>query len=353
MTDEPAANQTEPAANQPEAAGAPPPEPVAPEPEAAVPQPELAAAFGEASDPAPVVTAPESQPTVPAPESQPAVPGPDPGPAVPWEQPTGAALPTSEPGPPGAEPPLEAGTLWQPIGKPRGRGKRIAVAAIAVIAVLVVVAYIGSAINRAQSDFASTFYGGVYQKLSEPDRKALSARFDKALGSELDGMSQQQIQTHVAGLVKNGLPRLDDAALVRHLRLQTQALDAASEADCGAFARASLAGQPVANETGGRVIVNLDGQRLAEWISLQADAIEAELASSPPPRRVTDADVQTTLRSIFGGMDQPTIDTIVAANDHPATASDAEVCAAVRAIYDRGVTLTTPDLELLARYDVS
>jgi len=149
------------------------------------------------------------------------------------------------------------------------------------------------------------------------------------------------------------LPRLDDASLVRRLKLQTRAIDGAAEADCGAFSRASLAGKQVSGDIGLRVIANLDGQALAEWMDLQADAIEAELASAPPQHRVTDSDVDTTLQSIFAGMDQAMIDRIVAVNDHPATSSDAEVCAAVRAIYDSGVTLTTPEIELLARYDVS
>ena len=334
MTDEPA--------ERPRASGIP--EPTAPESAAHAPGPNV----GDAPEPI-AGNAPEPiADQAPAAGQEPT----DPGPAVPWAQPE---APVAGPDPivPGADPALAAGTLWQPTGKPRSRRMRIVVAAIVVVGVLLVIGSIGSAINRASTGYASTLYGGSFEKLSSEDRKALSDRFDRMLAGKLDGLSQQQIEDRVVELVRGGLPRLDDASLVRRLRLQTTAIDAATEADCSAFSRASLAGQPVSSDIGLRVIANLDGKQLADWMDVQADAIEAELASAPPQRRVTQGDVETTLQSIFGGMDQAMIDRIVAVNDHPATSTDADVCAAVRAIYDSGVTLTTPDIELLARYDVS
>jgi hypothetical protein len=277
-------------------------------------------------------------------------PEPDTGPTVLWAEsmPTGPSAPSG----PDADTTLAAGTLWQPTGKPRSRRRRVAIAAFVIVASLLVIGSIGNALNRAK-DYASLVCGGSFQKLSDEDRRALGERFDRVLTGELDGLSHGQIETRVVELVRGGLPRLDDASLARRFQLQTLAIDAATEADCAAFSRASLAGQQVSSDTGLRVIANLDGLQLADWIDLQADAIEAELASAPPQRRATDSDVDATLQSIFGGMDQAMIDQVVAVNDHPATSSDADVCAAVRAICDKGVTLTTPEIELLARYDVS
>jgi hypothetical protein len=249
--------------------------------------------------------------------------------------------------------PPQEGALWQPTGGPPSRRRRIAVALIAVVGVIVIAAWIGNLVNRAAASYASEVYGGPFQKLSSADRDALEARFERILGHTLDGMSEDQIKARVEQLVLSGLPRLDDSHLVQRLRLETTAIDRALEADCAAFARASLGGRGVSPEIGTTLISKLEPPDLATWFGLQADAMEAELAASAAQQRVTDSDLQATYQAIFAAMDQASVDRIAAVNGDPAGATDAAACAAVRSIYDTSVKLGSPDIELMARLDIS
>jgi hypothetical protein len=292
------------------------------------------------------------QPNGPGTPSGPPV-GPPPGPgSVPgatwgsaagpaWSSPAVPPPPGPEAGPmPPAAPPRKRGRLGLLLA---ALGAGAGIIAVKVVSGLLVGSVVGSALGA--------FFGGPYQRLPSEVRNQFEQRVKTAVGSQLDGMSQATAADRLRTLVQRGLVRLDDATLVRHLTLQTQALDHGDSASCAGFARASIGGKPASADVSRGLMAALDDRSLQEFLDINIMGLEAEARAAPAARTVTDAQAQALFETLAGRLveqDIVAIQALVAGT----TTTDESACHAVRSLYDTALTMTPADVAVLARYDI-
>jgi hypothetical protein len=256
------------------------------------------------------------------------------------------------PPPPGPPPGPVAGAM-PPAAPPRKRnrlglvlralGAGAGIIAIKVISGLVVGSVVGSALG--------SFFGGPYQRLPSEVRSQFEQRVKTAVGSQLDGMSEASAVERVRTLVQRGLVRLDDATLVRHLTLQTQALDRGDAASCAGFARASIGGKPASADVSRGLMAALDDRSLQEFLDINVKGLEAEARAAPPARTVTDTQAQAIFETLAGRLTEQDIVAIQALTAGTTTTDDA-ACHAVRSLYDTALTMSPTEVAVLARYDI-
>ena len=282
------------------------------------------------------------------------------------EQPTPARTPAASSSstwtpPEGSVPPVAPGDLgWPPADgsaaeapAPR-RPKAAILGAIGVVAAVAVAigvkvlpffaaGVIGSAL--------SGVFGGPFDRLPSDVRGGYEQRLETAIGDRLEGLSDAEAGARIEQMLFAGLTRLPDDRIVRHLDLQVRALRVTSEATCAAFGRQSLGGLTINDDTSNDLIGSLDDAALAEWIGINVEAIEAESRGTPDQRFVTDAEVADVFDSIVGGLTPGQLNTISIVSNG-GTAADADVCSAIRALYDETQDLDPVGKAAMARYDI-
>jgi hypothetical protein len=271
-----------------------------------------------------------------------------PNPDRPPDEPASPSTPTVP-----TEPTLPPGTPLQPASAQKRSRRRLLLIGVGVFVLVMAGLALRTIVTQTAVDYAAQFFGGPLQRLPADQREALGLRFDTMLGDRFDGMSNQEIAADLERLVRGGMPRLDDARLVTRLQLQTKGLDAMTEAECAEFGRPSMSGQPVPNSVGQTLMKHLEAADLGVWLDIAADAVEAELAGTSPARRVSDAEAEQVFKEVFEGVEGETLTLITDVSANQATATDADVCTAIRTIYDLSLELASPSIELLARYDIS
>jgi hypothetical protein len=172
-----------------------------------------------------------------------------------------------------------------------------------------------------------------------------------AVGNQLDGMSDAAAADRLLFLVQHGLTRLDDPPLVRHLTLQTQALDRGGTATCAGFARAAIGGKTPSSDVARGLIGGLDDKSLQEFMDINIQGLEAEARNAPATRIVSDADVEALFTRLAGQLPEQDVTAIQALANGTTTTDDA-ACHAVRSLYDTALTMEPKDVALLARYDI-
>jgi hypothetical protein len=197
----------------------------------------------------------------------------------------------------------------------------------------------------------SGLFGGPWDRLPSDVRSGYEQRLEAAVGKQLEGLSDADAKKKVEDWLAAGYLRLDDGRLIRHLDLEIEALGRAEEATCAAFGREAITGQTVSDDTGSKLISSLEQPALVEWIGLNVDAIEAELRGSPNPTRITDDESTAVLNELIEGLGQGELETF-AALDSGGTATDAEVCHAVRLLYNTAKKLDPDSKAIMARFDV-
>jgi hypothetical protein len=259
-------------------------------------------------------------------------------------------------GPPPIPPPVFPGGAPEsagspPPGRPRAKwlaGLGVVAAVVAGIALkFVLPLVIGSAIGSA---FSGAF-GGPWEKLPSDVRAGFEQRLETASAGQLKGLSDAQTGSKIEGWLTAGMPRLDDARLVRHLELLTQSLDQADEATCAAFGRHSVNGAALADDASEKLIGTLDQAALIEWIGLNVDAIEAELRGSPEAKVVSATESDAVLNRMVASMTEADLTTIGALSSGQ-TLPDAQACAAIRSLYGTTRALDPADKVVMARFDV-
>jgi hypothetical protein len=219
----------------------------------------------------------------------------------------------------------------------------IGVVAIKVIAGLVVGSVVGTAFG--------SFFGGPYQKLPSDVRSGFESRIKTAVGSQLDGLSESATSDRLSSLVQHGLVRLDDQHLVRHLTIQTHALDLADTKSCAGFARASVGGKAPTEDVVRGLMGALETPALQEFMEINIEGLEAEARGSPGAETVTDDQVNPVFDKIFATFpddDSTAIQGLV----NGTTTTDEAACHAVRTLYDSALTLAPADQAILARFDI-
>lgn len=195
-------------------------------------------------------------------------------------------------------------------------------------------------------------FGGPFERLPGDVKQDIEQRFEAAVGNQLEGLSDDAQLARVDGLVKGGMPRLDDAALVSHLQLASSAFQHAETAACADVARAIVAGQDPPTDANVKVIGALSDAELRQWFELQILAIEAESRGSPAATVVSGVDMDSYFEAVFQQLSAADLEAINTLSNG-ATVDDATACSAVRGFYGAIVNRPPAEVALFARYDVS
>ena len=307
-------------------------------------------------------------PTAPPGPSAPAWGTPAPPPATPIGPPPGPGQPVAPPvpvaptwgtptpgGPGGPGVPVGPGPAPQPAVVPlapkRGRGVVIVGALAAAAGVVAIKVISGLVVGSVVGTALGSFLGGPYQKLPSDVRSGFESRVKTAVGGQLEGMSDSAASARLSSLVQHGLVRLDDQHLVRHLTIQTQALDRADTPSCAGFARASIGGKAPSDAVVRGLMGALETPALQEFMEINIEGLEAEARGSPGAETVTDDQVNPVFDKIFAtfpDQDATAIQGLV----NGTTTTDEAACHAVRTLYDSALTMAPADLAILARFDV-
>jgi hypothetical protein len=278
-------------------------------------------------------------------------PGPTPAPPSPsaWTPPADSVPPVA-PGDVGWPPADGSAAVAPAPRRPKAAilgGIGVVAAVAAAIAVKVLPFFAAGVIGSALSGV----FGGPFERLPSDVRSGYEQRLEAAIGDRLEGLSDAEAGTRIEQMLFAGLTRLPDDRIVRHLDLQVRALRVTSEATCAAFGRQSLGGQAINDDTSNDLIASLDDAALAEWIGINVEAIEAESRGTPAQRFVTDAEVANVFDSIVGGLTPGQLNTISVVSTG-GTATDTDVCSAIRALYDETQDLDPVGKAAMARYDI-
>lgn len=246
----------------------------------------------------------------------------------------------------------DAGSM-PPAAPPRKRGRLgLVLAALAAGAGIIAVKIVsGLLVGSVVGSALGNFFGGPYQRLPSEVRSQFEQRVETALGNQLDGMSDTAAADRLRSLVQHGLVRLDDAALVRHLTLQTQALDSGNTATCAGFARASIGGKAASADISRGLMEALDTRSLQEFLDINIKGLEAEARGAPAARTVSEAQAQTMFETLANRLSEQDIGSIQTMSAGTTTTDEA-ACHAVRSLYDTALTMSPSDVVLLARYDI-
>jgi hypothetical protein len=239
---------------------------------------------------------------------------------------------------------------------PPKRGPRAAiVGAIAVVAALVAgiggKLLLGLLATSVAGAALSAVFGGPWDKLPSDVRNRYEDRLEAAVGSRLDGLSKEQQATQVEAWLHSGYVRLDDTRLVRHLELEVDALSKTDVSGCASFGRSSITGKRIDDDTSDKLVGALDQASMVEFLGMNVDAIEAELRGAPPPLHVTDVQTSPILQQMLTGLNPAEIQTLANLNAGQ-SATDAEVCTAIRSLYRQALALDPGSKAILARLDV-
>jgi hypothetical protein len=297
----------------------------------------------------PPATAPATPPAGP-PAGPPAVPG--------WTPPQPPPQPVAAGGIYSATP-TDPGATWagqppiQPTpGRSGGRGRTIGlgVVALAVVVVLVRVA-LGLFAATVVGNALGTFFGGPYSHLPADQRQLLEQRFDTAVGTSLDGLSDADASTAVGNMIADGMPRLDDATLVDRLRLFTAIMSQSDVATCGSIARSASSGA-IDETAASNAVASLDADSFGRWVEINVSAIEAHARNDPPQRTADVSAVNGIFDQILPQLPAADTATLVAMSNG-SDVTDTAACDAWRHLYSTLFTLSSDDLPTIALYDVS
>jgi len=222
------------------------------------------------------------------------------------------------------------------------------VAGLGVIAVKVALSLLAVSVA---GHLLGAVFGGPYQRLPDDVRGGFEQRLDAALNHQLDGLSDADQKARLNALIFGGLPRLDDATVLAHLRLQVAAVAKADVPTCAAYARIDFAQAKAPTDLSLKLIALLDDAQLQQWAEINVEAIEAEVHKSPAARTVAASDVAPAFGTVLQSMptaDLATVQSMVSGS----TVSDAAACSAERSINTEAFKLPPSDLALVARYVV-
>jgi hypothetical protein len=268
----------------------------------------------------------------------------------------GAAPPPVASAPPGAPPP-DGPPGWSaaPPERPRRSGRARLIGFLGIVLVVVIAVGVRFAVGSAVRGIADQLAvaGTPMGRISGDDRHAYSDRLEKALGERAKGLSDADAAALFERVERQGMPLLDDAALIDHLQIQTAAIGAVDEASCAAFGRASLAGTQASDDVQKKIVAAIPDDRVKAWIEVSVRAVERGATASSPAPTLDPAATDAAYQALFESL--PTADSarVGKVAGDLAGSSDADVCWTIRTVY-RGVAALPPDkLAIIARVDVS
>jgi hypothetical protein len=100
------------------------------------------------------------------------------------------------------------------------------------------------------------------------------------------------------------------------------------------------------------MIGGLETTSFGRWIEINVQAIEAQQTGATPARNVSSTASQAMYQGLLGALPSKDIATITLVTSG-GTAADADVCTAMRDLYNAGRTLGPTDLATFALIDVA
>ena len=240
-----------------------------------------------------------------------------------------------------------------PSAGPRSRLEKIALL-IAVVAILSLV--LAFAVGFVSAFFAdrnappalASMIGPLYDELPADFRAGIDARLRAVAPAGWDQWTEAQRSGWAKEQVDEGLVRLDDATLVRLLRLGLAAEQRVPVAVCAAFLREG-GGSQVSRATDEAFNSAISPDERMERIEIHLEAIEAQVRGTPAQRTVSETDADRVNAAVEASLTPEERALVEAYLDGPSP-SDAETCAADRAVIAATLRLPAGDLATNARW---
>jgi len=193
-------------------------------------------------------------------------------------------------------------------------------------------------------------FGSRYDQLPANQRQSFEQRYDAALGTSLDNLSDKDRSARMSELVTHGAARLDDPSLVLWTQLDARAAAATDTKTCAEIARGWFtkgADQATVSAAVAKSYESLSTDDYGAVLDLDLKAIEAETAGTPAVRSVTDAAMEPVFGSLdafFATADGQTIDAMSSGT----AATDEAACSALRNLQSAAATLPTDQFAVWA-----
>jgi hypothetical protein len=245
-----------------------------------------------------------------------------------------------------------SGILAPTTPAPRNRGRLAVVGALGVAAVIFFGKIaLGMLTATAVSGVLGGVFGGPFEKVPSDQREQMEKRFDAAVGDDLKGLSDAEVEARVQAMLTDGLPRLADEPLVERMQLTVKLSDTADEATCARLARSSSTGTQDSDAVL-KALGMLDSNSIARWYEINLSAIEANAAGSPAARTADTAEAERILGEMVNGLTAEEMAS-VSALYNGGQVPDADACAGFRTLYEHVMALPDRDVAIMALYDVS
>jgi hypothetical protein len=224
-------------------------------------------------------------------------------------------------------------------------------ASVGVVLILLAGGLVGGALvqtGRFGTPSPGPAYGGQCVGLPADFCAKMSKRLEDIAPPDAKSLSSEEKAAWLDAQRRDGLPRLDDATLIRRYRLKAAGVAGMPIADCATFWGGT------SNPRGGSrsaILDALSDEQRADWIEIEIEGIEAGVRGVPDVMIPT-ADAAHDAIQTFDGLATPEEARARAAWDDSAMPSDAVACAGVRALFAVVLRFSAADLATVARYNV-
>ena len=247
---------------------------------------------------------------------------------------------------------LTVGWIAPPPARPRSRRQKVVIVGLVLVGVLFGTMTLISVLPGNAASYALTAtYGSPYNQLPADFRATMETRLKAVLPTEYGVLRNAEQVAWIQDHAKDGQLRLDDATLIRRLRLTAAALGRMPVPPCAALVRhvGDNGGLPAASRD--TFLNSLSGPERADWIEIKVTAIEAQVHGAAVQRTVTEDEAAQIRARVAQLATADELSSIRAMGDGT-TASDAVTCDGFRALYAIALRLPQLDLATVARYDV-
>jgi len=217
-----------------------------------------------------------------------------------------------------------------------------------VAIVLLTLGTVGGLVNSGLAGSIATRLTGSQSSKSaqQSPQEAFGNRVlsDPQLTAVFQGMTADEARLKGSELSSKGIARLDDATLARRAQLLALILNKVSEPTCAAIAR----GNATASQQQ-ELLDTIDGLSASDqtaWYNISFAAVKAEVAQTPAPSldSTSIAGVLDAAKSNMSAADSSAVTATLGG-----TATDAQACVGVKALYHQATTMSSSQGQVLTR----
>lgn len=149
-------------------------------------------------------------------------------------------------------------------------------------------------------------------------------------------------------LAIDGMPRLDDQALVERMRLTAYLLEASSEIACARLARPSADTRQVLSTAIDAGLKKMTPEQIDAWFELSYQAINAALDQTPAPA-LDETQAQNALVDLVRSMPEDSRDKALSTLVSPDQADPTDLCRTARMVHREALKRPARERAILAR----